>query len=82
MPIYEYECRACGQQFEQLIIHSTTPECPACHGRDLERLVSSFGVDSDSTRGAALRDGKRRRDQTTRDHHDAEIAYFKKHKDH
>ena len=82
MPIYEYECRACRHQFEQLIIHSTTPECPLCHGHELERLVSLFGVDSDATRGAAQNDAKRRRAQTTRDHNDAEISYYRKHHDH
>ena len=82
MPIYEYECRACGNRFEQLIIHSTTPECPSCQGRNLERLVSLFGVDSDATRGSALQDARRRQAQTTRDHNDAEIAYHRKHDDH
>jgi putative FmdB family regulatory protein len=82
MPIYEYECRACRHRFEQLIIHSTTAECPSCRGRDLDRLVSLFGVNSEATRGSALRDGRRRQDQTTRDHNDAEIAYHRKHDDH
>ena len=82
MPIYEYECRACRHRFEQLIIHSTTAECPSCHGHDLERLVSLFGVDSDATRTTAQNDARRRRAQTTRDHNDAEIAYHRKHDDH
>lgn len=82
MPIYEYECRACRHRFEQLIIHSTTPECPSCQGHDLERLVSLFGVDSDATRGAAQNDAKQRRAQTARDHNDAEVSYFRKHHDH
>lgn len=82
MPIYEYECRGCGQRFEQLIMHASTPECPSCHGRDLERLVSLFGVDSAATRGSALQDARRRQAQTTRDRNDAEIAYHRKHDDH
>ncbi len=82
MPIFEFECRSCGHIFEQLIIHSTTAECPSCHGRDLERLVSMFAVDSDGTRTAARRDGRRRSAQLTRDHNDAEIAYHKKHDHH
>lgn len=63
-------------------MHATTAECPSCHGCDLERLVSLFGVDSDGTRGTALNDAKRRRAQTTRDHNDAEISYYRKHHDH
>jgi putative FmdB family regulatory protein len=82
MPIYEYECRACGHRFEQLILHSTTPECPSCRGHELDRLISLFAVDSESTRSTALRAGKRQRAQLTREHNDAEIAYHKKHDDH
>ena len=78
MPIFEFECRSCGHSFEQLIIHSTTAECPSCHGRDLERLVSMFAVDSDGTRTAARRDGQRRSAQLTRDHNDAEIALYRR----
>jgi len=44
--------------------------------------VSLFGVDSDGTRGSALKDAKRRQSQLTRDHNDAEIAYHRKHDDH
>ena len=32
MPIYEYECRACGHQFEQLVRTGDTPACPSCQG--------------------------------------------------
>jgi putative FmdB family regulatory protein len=82
MPIYEYECRGCRHRFEQLIIHSTTPQCPSCKGQDLERLVSMFGVDSETTRGASTMDAKQRRDRATREHNDAEISYYRKHHDH
>jgi len=82
MPIYEFECRDCGHRFEQLIIHSTTAECPSCHGRSLERLISMFAVDSEGTRSSARKDGQRRGDQLTRERNDAEIAYHKKHDHH
>ena len=82
MPIYEYECRGCGRRFEQLIIHSTRPECPACHGQDLERLISLFAVDSETTRSTAQQAGNRRTAQITRERNDAEIAYHKKHDHH
>ncbi len=53
MPLYEYSCRGCGRTFEALVRVSDTPRCPACAGTDLERLVSLFAVDSDTTRTAA-----------------------------
>jgi len=82
MPIYEYECRACGHRFEQLILHSCTPECPACQGQDLERLISLFAVDSETTRTLSSTAGQERNSQTRRDRNDAEIAYHKKHDEH
>ena len=42
MPIYEYECRACGHQFEEWQKMSDSPvrKCPSCGKRKVERLVS------------------------------------------
>lgn len=43
MPIYEYQCRACGHQFEtiQKISEEPLKECPACHKDSLEKLISA-----------------------------------------
>jgi len=48
MPIYEYACKACGHQFEFLLLPSVkaTAVCPECQGQDLERLLSGFAVNS------------------------------------
>ncbi|AQU82384.1 MULTISPECIES: FmdB family zinc ribbon protein [unclassified Halomonas] len=45
MPIYEYECKACGHRMEKLQKISSDPlkECPACQREGLERLVSAAG---------------------------------------
>ncbi|MCM2130666.1 FmdB family zinc ribbon protein [Larsenimonas rhizosphaerae] len=45
MPIYEYQCKACGQRLEKLQKISAAPlvECPACDAPALERLVSAAG---------------------------------------
>ena len=67
MPIYEYECKSCGHQFEQVVLPKSTPACPSCHGKDLERQLSMFAVDSDATRKANLRSGKKHAAKTTRD---------------
>ena len=50
MPIYEYECRACRNQFELLVLPGTAPACPTCRGVDLEKLLSISSVSSDGTR--------------------------------
>ena len=61
MPLYEYSCRGCATIFEALLLpgRATTPLCPSCSSADVERLVSLFAVDSDSTRKANLEAGRR-----------------------
>jgi putative FmdB family regulatory protein len=48
MPLFEYECRGCGKQFEYLTRQDQSPACPACHGVDLQKLLSVFAAQSDS----------------------------------
>lgn len=45
MPIYEYQCKACGHQMEAIQKFSDAPlkECPDCKKKQLERLVSAAG---------------------------------------
>ncbi len=48
MPIYEYRCSECGEKFEKLVRSMNNPtsevKCPKCGGRNVEKLLSSFGV--------------------------------------
>ncbi len=44
MPIFEYVCRQCHEEFEVLVQSSTEVTCPACAGDDLERKLSAFAV--------------------------------------
>jgi putative FmdB family regulatory protein len=55
MPIYDFQCHACGHAFEALVRqHDAPPVCPACHSRDLARLLSTFAVSSaEKTQAAA-----------------------------
>jgi putative FmdB family regulatory protein len=81
MPIYEYECRGCGEQFELLVLKGTVAACPACQGQDLEQLLSGFAVTSDQIRRTNV---KRARAQyaaskTTRDKKVAELEEIKEH---
>jgi putative FmdB family regulatory protein len=53
MPIFEYQCRACGHEFESLVLPTTSaPTCPECRSADLEKLVSSASVSTDGIRQA------------------------------
>jgi putative FmdB family regulatory protein len=43
MPIFEYECKACGHRFEELVMSSSQEiRCPACGSCDVEKLFSAF----------------------------------------
>lgn len=59
VPIYDFQCKACGHGFEWLVRPNDTLKCPACQSRDLDRLLSSFAVTSPERKQAAA-DGKRK----------------------
>ncbi|WP_428821518.1 FmdB family zinc ribbon protein [Microbulbifer sp. MCCC 1A16149] len=45
MPIYEYQCQACGHQMEALQRMSDAPltDCPACNKAELSKQISAAG---------------------------------------
>jgi putative FmdB family regulatory protein len=45
MPIYEYQCSACGHTLEAFQSMSEAPlkDCPKCNKTDLQKLVSAAG---------------------------------------
>lgn len=43
MPLFEYECRKCGHEFEALVIGTKKPVCPKCKSEELEKRVSPLG---------------------------------------
>lgn len=40
MPIYEYKCKKCGKDFEELVFGDECPPCPACGSQKTEKLMS------------------------------------------
>ena len=55
MPLFDFRCRSCHHEFESLVRSQDTPECPTCHGHDLEKLMSSFAVSSPERRSAVAK---------------------------
>jgi len=45
MPIYEYECKACGHRLEAIQKISDEPlkDCPECQKPELKKLISAAG---------------------------------------
>ena len=43
MPIYEYRCEPCAEEFEELVRGPDAPvACPSCGSADVDRLLSTF----------------------------------------
>lgn len=81
MPIFEYSCRACGRQFEQLIRTGDTPACPACASQDLDKLLSAVAVKTEGTRRLGLRAAKKRDIRQQADNTRERIEYEASHDD-
>ena len=63
MPLYEFECQACGARFEELVPPGGTAPCPACGGDAVRRVFSAIaeagaGVE---LKGRAARESNSRR---------------------
>jgi putative FmdB family regulatory protein len=69
MPLYEYECSACGHRFERIQKFSdpAVEECPNCGERKVQKLLSSPAIQFKGTgwyitdyakKGAAATDTK------------------------
>jgi putative FmdB family regulatory protein len=71
MPIYEYRCGGCGKEFQRLVLKAEEERklrCPACNGKDLEKLISQVRYHvSEGARLEAYNPGGRQGDDFYRD---------------
>ena len=46
MPIYEFVCQQCGNEFEKIVSFSDTniPHCPSCNRPDVKRLMGKPAI--------------------------------------
>jgi putative FmdB family regulatory protein len=64
VPIYEFECEACGERFEELVAAGVTVACRGCGSERTRRLYSSVAPPGRQPRGAKVRaDESRRRER-------------------
>jgi putative FmdB family regulatory protein len=52
MPIFEYNCKECGNQFESLVFGNEVPKCPKCQSNKIGKLMSPCGFISKGSLGA------------------------------
>lgn len=57
MPLFEYRCSDCEEQFEELVSYSESNDvtCPHCGGHHTEKLVSAFATIGGSSSGESSR---------------------------
>lgn len=54
MPIYEFTCCKCCEQFERLVFRSDEAvTCPKCESADVQKMMSVCGFKSGGDKGAA-----------------------------
>jgi putative FmdB family regulatory protein len=52
VPLYEYVCRACAHQFEELVSGGVTPCCPRCRADGVQRILSVVSIGRTGERAA------------------------------
>lgn len=83
MPIYEYACESCDEEFEELVLKDDhVTRCPSCDSEDVERLLSMPTVHSERTHELALQDAKEREAKRGRERVRAQREYEEKHEGH
>jgi putative FmdB family regulatory protein len=56
VPLYDFRCRSCGEQFEEFAPAGQSVPCPACGTPDAERVYHAFaGPFTTAPRGVAAR---------------------------
>lgn len=83
LPIYEYVCQSCDHRFEALLRNSKAdaPPCESCGGKDVERLISTPYVKSETTKAAALRAARKRDQKLGNERAQEQLRYERSHND-
>lgn len=83
MPLFDFRCRACGEEFEALVRAPAEPACPSCGATGLDRLLSgfSFSVRSGGLSPAARRAVQKQQNAQRRDQAAFQEEIEKKHLD-
>jgi len=80
MPIFEYRCSECGDEFELLVLNSSpVPSCASCGSEELEKLMSMSSVSSEQIRSRATSDIRARNRALRKDHAHEEVKRVEAH---
>jgi len=79
MPLYDFQCRSCGGNFERLVRAGDSIICPSCGSHEVDRLLSTFALSTEERRAAAARQSRKLQIAKNRDKVIAEEEYRQKH---
>jgi len=83
MPLYEYECKQCGHQFETLVrAGDPAPACAECGSTELEKLLHNVAVSTEHTREQNLGKARAQAKKVSKDKAVAQFEYEEKHRHH
>ena len=82
MPLFDYKCLQCGQQFEALIRGDNRAKCESCGSTDVEKMISLPTVQSEGTRNLALKAAKKRDKAQGKDRMHEQLRYEQTHDRH
>lgn len=59
MPIFEFVCEVCGNDFEELVFSSSTGSvrCPACESQQVKKKLSTFATKAASGKSTSYWSG-------------------------
>ncbi|MBM3123343.1 MAG: zinc ribbon domain-containing protein [Chloroflexi bacterium] len=55
MPVYEYDCEACGDRFDKLVLNTARDpkiQCPRCGSDQVSKRLSLIASSSGGSRGS------------------------------
>lgn len=81
MPIFDFVCASCHHEFEALVRSGSEPECPQCHGKELEKRLSMPALKTENTHGLAMKAAKRRDQAQGKDRVHEQRKYEQSHDD-
>jgi putative FmdB family regulatory protein len=81
MPLFDFQCKSCGHEFEALVRGQATPACPRCASSDLERLLSLPSIKSETTTAKAMRAARQRDKRQGAEREHAQREYEAHHDD-